>query len=321
MNLVERIGELKRKRKAVLLAHYYQRAEVQDIADIVGDSLKLAIEAARTDAEVVVFCGVHFMAETAAITCPDRVVLLPDGNSGCPMADMCHPKELAELKNRYPDAVVVSYVNSSAAVKAQSDICCTSANAVKVMKSVPADRPVIFVPDRWLGQYAAERAGRSRLIWADSTRELAEREGEGAPVVLWDGYCHVHHHILPEFVREAMAKHPEAALCAHPECRDEVVRMARFAGSTGQILAWCSASEHREFLIATEEGILHPLRKANPDKTFHAVTSLAVCHDMKLITLEKILWALEDMEPRVTVEPGTAAGARKAIDAMLALSA
>ncbi|MFA4985392.1 MAG: quinolinate synthase NadA [Candidatus Brocadiia bacterium] len=317
MAIVEKINHLRRERDAVILAHYYQRAEIQDLADFVGDSLALSRTAAGTRAKVIVFCGVDFMAETAAILCPDRIVLHPDPSSGCPMADMCSARELRELKARVPDAKVICYVNSSAEVKAESDICCTSSNAAAIMARFGNDVPLIFVPDRWLGEYTARKAGRTNLRWANASGGDMKEEGSGAPVYLWSGYCPTHHHILPEFVERMKAEHPSAMVAVHPECRREITAMADFVGSTAQILEYCQASPATEFIIGTEIGILHPLRVANPGKTFYIATPIAECPNMKLITLEKLLWALEDCAPRVIVEPKLAAAARIPISRML----
>jgi len=299
--LVEKINALRRTRRAVILAHNYQVPEVQDIADIVGDSLAMAREAARVEADVIVLCGVHFMAETAKLLNPGRPVLVPDPNAGCPMANMITPRQLAEARKRHPDAVVVTYVNSSAAVKALSDICCTSANAVRVVESIPADRPILFVPDQSLGDYAARQTGRDNVI-------------------LWPGYCPTHHRILAEHVAARRAEMPEAEVCVHPECTRDVCDLADFVGSTGQILRHVAASPRKAFIVATEVGVCHTLRRQNPGKTIVEITSLADCPNMKLNTLEKILWSLEDMQHEVTVPDDVAGPARQAIERMLAVS-
>ena len=292
-----KILELKKQRNAVILAHNYQRGEVQDISDFTGDSLGLSQTAAKTDAEVVVFCGVHFMAETAAILCPDKMVLLPDPEAGCPMADMITPEDLAGLKQNHPDALVVTYVNSSAAIKAMSDVCCTSANAVEVVSALPEDRSVIFIPDRNLGHYTARMTGRN--------------------LILWDGYCPTHERILPDEVREAQQKRPYAELVVHPECRPEVVAMADKVASTAGMLKHCRESNASAFLIGTEVGLLHGLRKENPSKLFHALSPVATCPNMKLVTLEKLLWSLEDGTGQVVVTEEIAEKARISITAML----
>ncbi|MBM4033368.1 MAG: quinolinate synthase NadA [Planctomycetes bacterium] len=295
--LLERLRELKRERNAVVLAHNYQRPEVQDAADFTGDSLGLSQQAARTAAGVILFCGVHFMAETAAIICPDKSVLIPDPNAGCPMANMVTPRELAEMKGRHPNAVVVTYVNSSAAVKAMSDVCCTSANAVKVVASVPRDREVLFVPDQSLGDYVAKQLGR--------------------PLILWPGYCPTHHHILAKDVRELKARHPDALFVCHPECTADVIALADHVASTSGMVKWCHETTAKQIIVGTELGLLHRLRKDSPDKAFIEASPLADCPNMKLNTLEKMVWSLEDMAYQVTVPPEVAAPARRAIERML----
>jgi len=299
-DLLDRIDRLRRERRAVILAHNYQVPEVQDLADFVGDSLAMAREAARTQAEVIVLCGVHFMAETAKLLNPDRPVLEPDPNAGCPMADMITARELAEARRRRPDAAVVTYVNSSAAVKAQSDICCTSANAVAVVESIPRDRPVLFVPDQCLGEYVAEKTGRENIR-------------------LWPGFCPTHHRILAEHVEARRREMPDAEVCVHPECTRDVRALADFIGSTGQILRHVTESPKARFVIATELGICHTLRRRNPGKTIVEITSLADCPNMKLNTVEKVLWALEDLNYAVTVPADVAGAARQAIERMLAV--
>jgi len=299
--LVERINDLRRKRRAVILAHNYQLPEVQDIADIVGDSLAMAREATRIEADVILLCGVHFMAETAKLLNPDRPVLVPDPNAGCPMANMVDPRELAEARRRHGDAAVVTYVNSSAAVKAMSDICCTSANAVRVVRSIPREQPVLFVPDQSLGEYVAQVSGRDNII-------------------LWPGFCPTHHRILAEHVEARRREHPDAETCVHPECTRDVRALADFIGSTGQILRHVRESPKKTFVIATELGICHGLKKQNPGKTIVQVTRLADCPNMKLNTLEKVLWSLEDLRYDVTIPADVAGPARQAIERMLAVS-
>ena len=298
--LVERIKRLRGERGAFILAHNYQLPEVQDIADFVGDSLAMAREAAKVRSRVILLAGVHFMAETAKLLNPDRIVLEPDPNAGCPMADMVTPRELAEAKRRHPDAAVVAYVNSSAAVKAMSDVCCTSANAVRVVESFPKDRPILFVPDQCLGDYVAQKTGRTNVI-------------------LWPGFCPTHHRILAQHVEERRRERPDAEVCAHPECTREVRALADFLGSTGQIIRHVAESPRKAFIIATELGVCHTLRRRNPGKTIVEVTHLADCANMKLNTLEKILWSLEDMQFAVTVPEEVAVAARQAIERMLAV--
>jgi len=298
--LLARLEELKRQRNAVVLAHNYQRPEVQDAADYTGDSLGLSQQAAKTTADVILFCGVHFMAETAAIICPEKTVIIPDPNAGCPMADMVTPRELAALKAKHPDAVVVTYVNSSAAIKAMSDVCCTSANAVKVVASIPPDREIIFVPDQSLGGYVAGKLGRQ--------------------MILWPGYCPTHHRILARDVQALKAEHPDAVFICHPECTSDVVALADHVASTSGMLRWCRETPAREIIVGTELGLLHRLRKESPEKTFYEVSPLADCPNMKLNTLEKMVWALEDMQYPVTVPPEIAGPARGAIERMLEIT-
>jgi len=299
-SLLERLRRLKAERGAVILAHNYQRPEVQDAADFVGDSLGLSRRAAATDAPVVLFCGVDFMAETAAIICPDRKVLVPDIHAGCPMAYMITLRQLREWKAEHPDALVVCYVNSTAEIKAESDICCTSANAVAVLRSLPPDREILFIPDQSLGDYAARRSGRR--------------------VALWPGYCPTHHRILAEDIRRAKAEHPQAEVVVHPECTPDVIALADHVASTGGMLRVCRESPAREFIIGTEIGLLHRLRRENPDKGFYPASPLADCPDMKLNTLEKMVWSLEDMQYEVRVPEPVASRARRAIERMLDIS-
>lgn len=296
-NLINRIDELKRQRNAVILVHNYQPGEIQDIGDHVGDSLGLSRTAAEVDAEVIVFCGVHFMAETASIISPEKTVLLPDENAGCPMANMVTPRELEAFKQQHPGAAVVTYVNSSAAVKAMSDICCTSANAVEVVRGIDPDREVIFVPDRNLGSFVASKLGRE--------------------LILWNGFCPTHERILPEAVAAMRDKYPRAELVVHPECRPAVVAMADVVASTTGILNHCRESEVQEFIIGTEIGILHRMRKENPKKSFYPACVTSDCPNMKLSSLEKVVWCLEDMAPEVRVEPGISEKARAPIEKML----
>jgi len=298
--LLERLNRLKRERGAVILAHNYQRGEVQDVADFVGDSLELARQAAGTEAKVILFCGVDFMAETAAILCPDKKVLVPDLHAGCPMANMVTVRELRRKKRRHPDALVVCYVNSSAAVKAESDVCCTSANAVNMLKGLPADREIIFVPDQSLGDYAARQSGRK--------------------VILWPGYCPTHHRILADHVERAKAEHPQAEVVVHPECTADVIAVADHVASTSGMLRVCREGNAGEFIIGTEIGLLHRLRKENPDNVFYPASPLADCPNMKLNTLEKMVWALEDMAYEITVPEAVASKARRAIERMIEIS-
>lgn len=295
--LIEKIQALKKKRNAVILAHNYQPGEIQDLADYAGDSLGLSVQAAGTDADVIVFCGVRFMAETAAILSPGKTVLLPDKNAGCPMADMIDARQLAELKTRHPDALVVCYVNSTAEVKALSDYCCTSGNALELVESLPKDREVLFVPDKNLGGFINERTGRN--------------------MILWPGYCSTHVLMRAEDVQQARREHPKAVLLAHPECNPDVRELADELLSTGQMLKYAKTSGAKEFIIATENGILHTLRKQNPDKMFYPVSERAICPNMKKITLEKVLWALEDMQYHITVPEPISAKAKQSLDRMI----
>jgi len=296
-SIEEQILFWKQKRNAVILAHNYQPGPIQDIADFVGDSLGLSIQASKTEADVIVFCGVLFMAETAAILSPEKTVLLPDITAGCPMADMITARQLEELRRKHPDALVVCYVNSSAEVKALSDYCCTSSNAVPLVSRLPSERPILFVPDQHLGQFTAERTGRS--------------------LILWPGYCPTHLRITAEEIRAARRKYPGALVLAHPECGPEVRRLADELLSTGGMIRFAGQSRAESFLIATEEGILHTLRKKYPEKTFAAVSEFAVCPNMKKITLEKVLWSLQEMQVRVEVPESTAQKARKALERMM----
>ena len=299
MDFAARLQKLKKDRGAVILAHNYQRAEVQDAADFVGDSLELSRQAAAVDARVILFCGVHFMAETAAILCPGRTVLVPDENAGCPMANMLTLRELRRAKAEHPGAAVVCYVNSSAAVKAESDICCTSANAVEVVASIPRDREVLFVPDSSLGGYVSGKLGR--------------------PLILWPGYCPTHHRILADEIRRLKQAWPQAAVVVHPECMEDVIELAEHVASTTGIVRYCRESAAREIIVGTEIGLLHRLERDSPGKRILMLTALADCPNMKLNTLEKMVWALDDMAPEVRVDPAVAVGARAAIERMLAI--
>jgi len=298
-NMAEKISVLKKEKDAVILAHNYQLGEVQDIADFVGDSLQLSIEASKVEKSVIVFCGVHFMAETAKILNPEKKVLLPDKRSGCPMADMITAEQLRELRDRHPGAVVICYVNSSAEVKALSDICCTSSNAVKVVQSVPPDSDIIFIPDKYLGSYVQSRTGRK--------------------MILWNGYCPTHVMISARDIIELKKEHLDAEVIVHPECTPEVIELADRVESTGGMLRYVRESGKKTFIIGTEIGIIHRLRKENPEKIFIPATDRAVCPNMKLISLEKVLWALEEEKTEIIVPDHIAERARSAIDSMIAL--
>jgi quinolinate synthase len=294
--IVEEISALRKRRNAVILAHNYQLGEVQDIADFVGDSLDLSQRAAETDAGVIVFCGVRFMAETASILCPEKVVLLPDVSAGCLLADTITAEQLRAKKKEHPQAVVVCYVNSPAEVKAESDICCTSANAVRVVESLDA-REILFVPDQYLGHYVSTRTGKR--------------------MILWPGFCPTHVRIKPERIKELKREYPQAKVVVHPECKPEVIALADEALGTGGMCRYAQRDEVREMIVGTELGIMHRLRKENPGKRFIPVSEQAICPDMKLITLEKVLRSLEEMSPEVKVPERIRRRAKAAVDRML----
>lgn len=296
--LTGKIMKLKKERNAVILAHNYQLGEVQDIADFVGDSLDLSQRAAKTDARVIVFCGVHFMAETASILCPDKMVLLPDEHAGCPMANMITAPQLRDRKNEYPKAPVVCYVNSSAAVKAESDICCTSANAIGVVESLNADE-IIFVPDQYLGHYVSTKTSKK--------------------MILWPGFCPTHARIMPENIIKLRHQFPEARVVVHPECRPDVIALADEVLSTSGMIKFAGREDVHEVIVGTELGIIHRLNKENPGKKFIPVSEQAICPNMKLITLEKVLWSLEEMGPKVKVPEKVRIKAKAAVDRMLAV--
>ena len=298
--LVRKITKLKKERDAIILAHNYQIGEVQDIADYTGDSLGLSLTASETTAKVILFCGVKFMAETAAIICPDKTVLMPDEHAGCPMANMITVRQLKEMKKRYPGAKVVCYVNTTAAIKAECDICCTSANAVEVANSIPKDVPIIFVPDQSLGDYVSKQCGRE--------------------MILWNGYCPTHHRILAQDIVSMKKKHPEAEVMVHPECTADVIALADQALSTGGMRRHAKETDARELIVGTEIGLLHTLHKDNPDKKFYSASEMADCPNMKLNNLEKVLWSLEDMVYEVRVPEDIRIRAWDAIEKMLKLS-
>jgi quinolinate synthase len=298
-NVVQQIARLKRELNAIILAHNYQRGEVQDIADLTGDSLELSRKAAETNADVIVFCGVHFMAETAKILSPDKTVLLPDEEAGCPMADMITAKQLEQEKVKYPGVQVVCYVNSTAAVKAGSDICCTSANAVQVVEAMDKKRPILFVPDQYLGHYAMRKTNRD--------------------MHLWPGYCPTHMKIGVEDVARQRALYPEAKVLVHPECRPDVIDAADEALSTGGIIRYARSYQGNYLIIGTEIGILHRLRKENPSVEYVPVTKRGLCPNMKLITLEKVLWSMEELKPQIDIPEDVRERALTAVERMLAL--
>ncbi len=293
-----RILELARASNAVIMAHNYQRGEVQDIADHTGDSLELARLAAGTDADVIVFCGVHFMAETASILSPDKTVLLPDQGAGCPMADMITAEELIAKKKELPNATVVTYINSSAAVKAESDYCCTSANGVKVVQSIDAEE-ILFVPDQYLGDFIRRKTGKK--------------------MTLWPGYCPTHARILTQDIIARKKEHPNAKIVVHPECRPDVIDLADEALSTSGMLRYARREDVQELIVGTEIELLHRLKKENPGKTFIPATEKAVCPNMKKITLEKVLHSLETMSPVIKVPEDIRIRALAAVDRMVAI--
>ncbi len=298
-HLIKRIRELLVERNALLLAHNYQRDEVQEIADITGDSLGLSIEAAKTDKDVIVFCGVHFMAESAAILAPEKTVLLPREDAGCPMADMVTAEGLRELKQQHPGATVVTYVNSSAAVKAESDICCTSSNAVNVVRSLDA-KTLLLVPDRNLGRYIAQF--------------VPEKES-----ICWEGYCPTHDRLKVADVQQAKRDHPDALFMAHPECPPEILDLADHICSTSGMYEFAHQNPAQKFIVGTEMGILWRLKKENPGKQFILPSQSLICPNMKLTSLEDILSCLETMEPQVTVAEEVREKAKLTLDRMLAV--
>lgn len=297
--LVEEIHRLKQERQAIIIAHNYQRGEIQEVADFIGDSLLLAQKAAKTDAKAIVFCGVHFMAETAAILNPDKLVLIPDKNAGCSLASMISAESLRKWKAEHPGAVVVCYINCTAEVKAECDYGCTSSNAVKVIQAIPPDKEILFVPDQFLGEYVRRVTGRKMHIWP--------------------GYCHVHNKIKTEDVLKLKEDHPRAEFVMHPECGclTACMKHADKIISTEGMVRYVRESPKDEFIIGTEVGIMHRMKKENPNKAFFPVTEQAFCEFMKLNTLEKVLWSLEDLEYKVTVPKEIADRARVCIERML----
>lgn len=293
------IKQLAADKNALLIAHNYERDEIQEIADITGDSLALSIEAKNTDKQVIVFCGVHFMAESAAILAPEKTVLLPRADAGCPMADMVTADGLKALKKQHPDATVVTYVNSSAAVKAESDICCTSSNAISVARSVEAKK-LLLVPDRNLGRYIAS--------------QVPEKE-----CICWEGYCPTHDQLKVAEIEQAKKDHPDALFMVHPECQPEILELADHICSTSGMYEFAAKNPAKKFIVGTENGILWRLRKENPDKMFIMPSRSLVCPDMKLTRLEDILRCLENMEPRITVAEDIRIKAKQALDKMLAV--
>ena len=296
-NLAEEIQRLKKERNAIILAHNYQVPEVQDVADVVGDSFSLSQHAAETDSDVIVFCGVHFMAESAKILSPDKTVLLPVRDAGCPMADMVTAPKLREMKARYPDAAVVCYVNSSAEVKAESDVCCTSSNALKVVESLE-NKQVIFVPDKNLGSFVASKVKNKEII-------------------LWKGFCITHKRVKVEEVQKIRQLHPNAKILMHPECEPEVQKLADFLGSTSAILKYAGEIPEKDIIIGTEEGILHLLKKQHPDKNFYLLSTGLICTNMKKTRLEDVHSALLNMQHEIHVDENIRIKALKSLERML----
>ncbi|MCX8161172.1 MAG: quinolinate synthase NadA [Candidatus Saccharicenans sp.] len=297
--LIKEINRLKKEKRAVILAHNYQPEEIQEIADFVGDSLELSRQAAEVEADIIVFCGVHFMAETAKILAPQKKILLPDLRARCPMADMITGDDLRWMKGQHPGKKVVAYVNTTAEVKAETDVCCTSANAVKVVSSLP-EAEIIFVPDRNLADYVSRNSGKK--------------------LQAWDGYCPIHEEIKPKHIERMKKKHPGAEVWAHPECRPDVLPLVDRILSTGQMIKEAPKSGAGEIIVATEVGILHRLRKENPDKKFYPAREKAICKNMKRINLKKVYRALLLERPEVIVEAGLADRAREAINQMVRLA-
>ncbi len=295
--LLDKIRLLKKSRNAVFLAHNYELGEIQDIADFVGDCLEMSQEAAKTEADIIVCCGVQFLAETMAILRPDKTVLLPDANADCPMANMITVGRLKEMKKEHPGAIVVSYIKAPAAVKAEADVCCATENAVRVVASLPADKEIIFVPDQYMGSYVTAQTGRD--------------------MILWPGYCNTHLRIQPRDINRLKSQYPGAKVVVHPECRPEVIALADAVLSTSGILRFACESDASEFIIGTEIGILHRLRKENPGKRFFAASEDAVCHRMKMIRLETILWTLENMTHQIKVPDRIARKVRPCLEKML----
>ena len=297
-SLKPKIDELRRRKNAVILAHNYQPLEIQEIADYVGDSLDLSRKASKTSADVIVFCGVRFMAETASVLCPERTVLLPDLDAGCPLADTITDEELRRKKKEYPKALVVCYVNSPVEVKAESDICCTSANAVKVVNSLKASE-VLFVPDENLGNFAASKTEKN--------------------LILWHGSCPAHVELGAEDILRLKAKHPQAVVIVHPECREEVIKAADEVLSTGGMVRYCRETETNEIIVGTEKGILNRLKKENLEKVFYLASEKLLCPDMKLITLEKIVESLSEMKYKISIPDEVRIKAKRSIEKMLTI--
>ncbi len=304
-DLFTAVEELKKELNAVVLAHYYQEGDIQDVADYLGDSLGLSQKAANTDADVIVFAGVHFMAETAKILNPDKLVLLPDLEAGCSLAESCPPPEFAKFKEKYPDHLVVSYINCTAEIKAMSDIICTSSNAVKIINQIPEDQGIIFAPDRNLGRYVMQQTGRD--------------------LVLWQGSCIVHETFSEKAIVQLKTTHPEAEIIAHPECEEPVLRHANYIGSTTALLRYCQETSQQEFIVATEPGIIHQMQKVAPEKTFIPAPAMnnCACNEcpyMRLNTLEKLYLAMKHRQPEVYLSEEIRVAALKPIQKMLEMS-
>lgn len=304
-DLFAAIHDLKREMNAVILAHYYQDPDIQDIADYIGDSLGLSRQAATTDAEVIVFAGVHFMAETAKILNPDKLVLLPDLEAGCSLADSCPPEAFADFKAAHPDHLVISYINCTAAIKAMSDIICTSSNAVNIVSQIPANQPIIFAPDRNLGRYVMQKTGRE--------------------LVLWQGSCMVHETFSERRIVQLQVEHPQAEVIAHPECEPAVLRRAHYIGSTTALLDYSQRSASSTFIVATEPGIIHQMQKQTPDKQFIPAPAMNQCAcnecpHMRLNTLEKLYLAMKHRTPEITLDEQVRVAALRPIQRMLAMS-
>lgn len=303
--IAERIKELKKQKGAVILAHYYTSKEVQDVADFLGDSLALSIKAKEIDAPIILFAGVNFMAETAKVLCPGKKVLLPVPEAGCSLAESCQAADFAAFKAKYPGHKVVSYVNTSVGVKALTDVCCTSTNALKVVQSIPADQPVIFGPDRNLGHYIKKLTGRDNMV-------------------IWDGACDVHEKFSLEKILKVKEQYPQAKVVVHPECPDALVNIADYVGSTAGILDFCGADEATEFIVVTESGIIVEMEKRFPEKKFIPApavheASCNECHYMKMVTLENILSCLENESPEVNLDEDVRQAAERAIENMIAI--
>jgi quinolinate synthase len=306
LDLFEEINRLKKEKNAVILAHYYQEGDIQDIADYVGDSLGLSQQAASTDADIIVFAGVHFMAETAKVLSPSKKVLLPDLKAGCSLADSCPPDLFRKFKEKHPDHIVVSYINCTAEIKTLTDICCTSTNAVQIIESIPKDQPIIFAPDRNLGAYLQKKTGRDLL--------------------LWNGTCMVHEIFSHEKITKLMVRHPEAKLIAHPECEDHILQKAHYIGSTSGLLKYTKENPSDIFIVATESGIIHQMEKASPHKTFipappENTCACNECPHMKRNTLEKLYTCMVHEQPEIHLEDWIIRDARASIDRMLDISA